>query len=825
MFAELLESGGLAPGLWPAPGVVPVVVGACGDSRRPFSRAAALALAGSAGLAAVLSPLAAGEMVFRRHAIDPGSTYEACAAIDVNRDGRLDIFAGGWWYEAPRWERRFVREVEVIRGRFDDYSNLPLDVNRDGWTDIVSANYRSGTLYWVEHPGAFLSRPPEPSDTPGSPESPSSRSGPPWARRLIAEPGPMETARLFDVDGDGAVDVLPNGVRFAAWWELASEAGEAGEARGRGRGRGKEPRWVRRDLAPEVAGHGVGFGDVNGDGRGDVVGPRGWLEAPEDRRRGEWRWHPEFELHRDASVPILVRDVDGDGDQDLVWGRGHGFGLYWLEQLAPEAGEALDAGEAPARRWRRHAIDTSWSQAHALVLADLDGDGAEELVAGSRHLAHDGNDLGEHDPMVIHRYAFDRGARVWRRAPISWSWGGGPGFGLDPKAADLDRDGDLDLIAPGRSGLYWLENLRLGAAPEGRAVVGPEAARPAAAAPERGASAPPAPGYADHARLLVWKDEGGNERPVTTLFEWGLRRAHVIAGAERAMGELPGPSFRVPLDVEVREEVETPDYVRRKLAYSPEPGDRVPAYLLLPRARAGRRPAILCLHQTTAIGKGEPAALGGVPNLQFGDELARRGYVCLIPDYPSFGEYAYDFAANREKWASGTMKAVWNNLRALDLLESLPHVDPDRIGAIGHSLGGHNAIFTAVFDQRLRAVVSSCGFTAFHRYYGGKLAGWTSDRYMPRLRDVYGSDPGRVPFDFHELVAAIAPRAFFASAPLGDSNFDVTGVKEVVARAAEVYALRKAPESLRAIYPDCGHDFPPAAREEAYAFLARHLGP
>ena len=94
----------------------------------------------------------AGEVAFRRHAINTESEFGSCAAIDVNRDGRLDIVSGGFWYEAPDWTRHTAREVELIRGRYDDYSNLPLDVDGDGLTDLVSVNYRSRSLYWVAQP-------------------------------------------------------------------------------------------------------------------------------------------------------------------------------------------------------------------------------------------------------------------------------------------------------------------------------------------------------------------------------------------------------------------------------------------------------------------------------------------------------------------------------------------------------------------------------------------------------------------------------------------------------------------------------------------------
>jgi len=158
------------------------------------------------------------------------------------------------------------------------------------------------------------------------------------------------------------------------------------------------------------------------------------------------------------------------------------------------------------------------------------------------------------------------------------------------------------------------------------------------------------------------------------------------------------------------------------------------------------------------------------------------------------------------------------------VLETIPAVDPDRMGVIGHSLGGHNALFTAVFDLRLNAVVSSCGFTPFHDYYGGKLAGWTSDRYMPRIRDVYENNPDKMPFDFYEIVAAIAPRSCFSNSPTNDSNFDVGGVRKTFAEARKVFdLLGTKPDQLRVEFPETGHDFPPAVRDTAYQWLDQQL--
>ena len=169
------------------------------------------------------------------------------------------------------------------------------------------------------------------------------------------------------------------------------------------------------------------------------------------------------------------------------------------------------------------------------------------------------------------------------------------------------------------------------------------------------------------------------------------------------------------------------------------------------------------------------------------------------------------------------MKAIWNNMVAVDVLSAQPEVDGERIGCIGHSLGGHNAMFTAVFDTRLKAVVSNCGFTSFPKYYGGNLKGWTSDRYMPRIATVCELNPVKVPFDFPEVVAALAPRPFLASAPVRDHNFDVEGVKDCMAAAQPVYNLLNAGQKLGANYPNCKHEFPEDVRKTAYAWLDRWL--
>ena len=325
------------------------------------------------------------------------------------------------------------------------------------------------------------------------------------------------------------------------------------------------------------------------------------------------------------------------------------------------------------------------------------------------------------------------------------------------------------------------------------------------------------PFYADKAKLLAYQRPDGKTEPIEDAAGWEKRRSHILANAQLVMGPLPDRSDLAPPEVEVLESVELSAAVRKRVTYLSEPGDRIPAYLTIPKGIDGKAPAMLCLHQTTPIGKAEPVGLGGKPNLRYAQEMAERGYVTLAPDYPNYGDYSFD--PYDHGYESATMKGIRNHMRAVDLLQSLPEVDRERIGCIGHSLGGHNTIYVGVFDTRIKAMVSSCGFTASAKYKGGDLTGWSHNGYMPRIASVYGKDPARMPFDFTELIAALAPRAFFANSPVADGNFELSGVKDCIAAAAPVYELFGARDRLAAVHPDVGHDFPPEIREQAYEFI------
>jgi dienelactone hydrolase len=311
---------------------------------------------------------------------------------------------------------------------------------------------------------------------------------------------------------------------------------------------------------------------------------------------------------------------------------------------------------------------------------------------------------------------------------------------------------------------------------------------------------------------------------VQSLEDWKVRRDSILRAAQELMGPLPGDEKRCPLDVQVVEEVDCGNYVRRSLTYASEPNARVPAFLLIPKkalATGERVPAALCLHPTDdRVGNGVVVGLGGKENRQYAVELAERGFVAIAPSYPLLAKYQPDLAALG--YVSGTMKAIHDNRRALDLLDALPFVRPGSYAAIGHSLGGHNAVYTALFDERIKVVVSSCGLDSYRDYKGGDIRGWTSSRYMPRLLK-WRDRLAELPVDFPEMIAALAPRRVFISAPVNDDNFRAASVDRVAGEARPIFRLYGVTDQLIVEHPEGGHDFSDPMRDKAYLSIEEAL--
>lgn len=335
--------------------------------------------------------------------------------------------------------------------------------------------------------------------------------------------------------------------------------------------------------------------------------------------------------------------------------------------------------------------------------------------------------------------------------------------------------------------------------------------------------------------LFTYKDSTGAASVVNNLPDWENKRKQILRSMEDVMGRLPDRTDLPAFNMKISDSLQGSGYTRYTISLTVAQDEALPVYLYVPvrKEQRSKFPAIVALHPTGDQGKRLVDGDNPLPNRSYARELAGRGYVVIAPDYPSMGDLLdYDFASDR--YESGTMKAIFDHIRCVDFLQSLDYVDPERIGVIGHSLGGHNAMFLGAFDTRLKVIVSSCGWTLFDYYdigeagskkYGGRLGPWAQDRYMPLLRDRYQLDAEKIPFDFDDVMAAIAPRAFFSNSPLNDSNFDVKGVRAGIASAAEVYKFLGAENNLVVRYPQAEHDFPDDVRQEAYGFIDTILKP
>jgi dienelactone hydrolase len=321
-----------------------------------------------------------------------------------------------------------------------------------------------------------------------------------------------------------------------------------------------------------------------------------------------------------------------------------------------------------------------------------------------------------------------------------------------------------------------------------------------------------------------------------TVASWPRERQRILDGVKKVFG--PAPEGKVPLDPQVHGEEDCGRYVRRKVSIAVQPDDRMPAYLLIPKQRKGRVPAVLCFYGTTS-GAGKETAVGlsgpkpGSPpekNRGFAVDFAEAGFVAFAADYLRDGERVrpgrrpYDTTEFYQKFPDWSVhgKDVWDNARAIDYLQTLDFVDPERIGMVGHSYGGHSTIFAAALEPRIKAAVANGPVSEFrdHGLHWAVPKGAGSSQSLPGMRP-YVLDPTLpLPVTFYEFTALIAPRPLLVGQAVGERR---PREEENYAAVRQVYQALGRADRVRYHWYAGDHDFPPEARRAAVEWLRRWL--
>src|SRR4051812_34337041 len=360
---------------------------------------------------------------FRKHVISSQFVSEGVAVGDVNKDGKPDVLAGSYWFEAPTWKRHLLHAdtLNPVPGYSTTFLNFCMDVNNDGWVDLIRFDQPGGICVWYENPGKEQKL---------------------WRGHTLLQQAGIETPAFVDVDKDGRMDLICNdaAAKQVIWLKPPVAKGDTA--------------WQRYIIshdslrATDRYTHGLGWGDVNKDGRNDVIIKSGWWESPENVKNSDWTFHAA-DFGEDCAN-MYVMDVDGDGDEDIISSSAHNYGIWWHEQVQDDKGNTS---------WITHEISKLFSQSHALMLEDINGDGHPDLITGKRYLAHqDAHDPGSYEPAVLYWFEYIPGkSPQWIPNQIDDNSGIGNRFVV----TDMNRDKLPDIVVSNKKGVFLFEQVKV----------------------------------------------------------------------------------------------------------------------------------------------------------------------------------------------------------------------------------------------------------------------------------------------------------------------------------------------------------------------------